>query len=313
MVEFCKKTVESKWFQNLILAFILLAAVGVGLETYQSVVEDYGGLLSVLNWIIVGVFCVEIVLKMGSYGKQWYRYFLDPWNVFDFVIVAVCFLPGDTSFAAVLRLARVMRALRLMTAVPQLQLIVGALIKSIPSLGFVGILLFLNFYVYAVMGVFLFRENDPIHFCDLQTAMLSLFRVATLEDWTDVMYINMFGSSNYPGPDISAYESSNNSGTPADPNAQMSPLIGAAYFVSFVMIGTMIMLNLFIGVILNSMDETAAEKKREELLARKEAGEGPTIDDDFGDLEEQIEKLNEHLNNLKLRVQVMQKESNGNP
>ncbi len=310
MREFSEKTVESTWFQNLILVFILLAAVGVGLETYPSIVANYGGLLKILNWIIVAVFCVEIILKMVALGPKWYRFFYDPWNVFDFIIVAVCFLPGDSSYAAVLRLARVMRALRLMTALPQLQLIVGALIKSIPSLGFVGILLLLNFYVYAVMGVFLFRENDPIHFKDLPTAMLSLFRIATLEDWTDVMYINMFGSANYPGPDISAYEASNNSGLQADPNAKMSPLVGAMFFGSFVMIGTMIMLNLFIGVILNSMDETANERKKEELLARRETGEAPTLEEDIEDLETQLEEIGAGLNQLKLRMQIKRSRQN---
>lgn len=309
MVQFCKNIVEAAWFQHVILGVILLAAIGVGLETYPNIVEQHGTLLKYLNWAIIAIFCLEIMLKMGSHGRHWYRYFYDPWNIFDFVIVVVCFLPGDSSYAAVLRLARVMRALRLMTALPQLQLIVGALIKSIPSLGFVGILLFLNFYVYAVMGVFLFRDNDPIHFKDLPTALLSLFRVATLEDWTDVMYINMYGSANYPGPDISTYEASNNSGLPADPNAQMSPLVGALFFGSFVMIGTMIMLNLFIGVILNSMDETAKEKQKEKLIAQRASGKGPTMADDFDELEEQIENLNESLNRLRVRMHVLQREN----
>ena len=306
MVEFCKKTQDAGWFKNLILAFILLAAVGVGLETYPDVVSKYGGILSIANWAIITVFVVEIVIKMTAHGKHWYRYFLDPWNIFDFVIVAVCFLPGDTSFAAVLRLARVLRALRLMTALPQLQLIVGALIKSIPSLGFVGILLFLNFYVYAVMGVFLYRDNDPTHFEDLPTAMLSLFRIATLEDWTDIMYINMYGSSNYPGPDLQAYKDSSNASIDPDPDARVSPLVGALFFGSFVMIGTMIMLNLFIGVILNSMDETAAERKKDELIARRDSGTAPTVAEDVESLQEQIEKLSEGLNLLKLRIELLQ-------
>ncbi len=306
MIEFCQKTQDASWFKNVILAFILLAAVGVGLETYPNIVEQYGNLLSIVNWVIIAVFVVEIIIKMAAHGRHWYRYFYDPWNVFDFLIVAVCFLPGDTSFAAVLRLARVLRALRLMTALPQLQLIVGALIKSIPSLGFVGVLLFLNFYVYAVMGVFLFRENDPTHFQDLPTAMLSLFRIATLEDWTDIMYINMYGSSNYPGPDLQAYMDSSNASIDPNPDAQVSPLVGALFFGSFVMIGTMIMLNLFIGVILNSMDETANERKKEALLARRESGQAPSFAEDVDDLHDQIEKLSEGLTKLKLRIELAQ-------
>ncbi|MGI9517790.1 MAG: ion transporter [Pirellulaceae bacterium] len=304
MVELCTKIVDSKWFPNFILAVILLAAVAVGLETYPDIVKRFAGPLNIINGVILAIFVVEIAVKMAAHGKHWYRYFYDPWNVFDFVIVVVCFLPGDNQYAAVLRLARVLRALRLMTALPQLQLIVGALIKSIPSLGFVGILLALNFYVYAVMGVFMFRDNDPIHFRDLPTAMLSLFRVATLEDWTDVMYINMYGSNNYPGPDIQAYQTSNNSGLVPNNDRPMSPLFGALFFVSFVMIGTMIILNLFIGVILNSMDETAKQKKKEQMLARREAGDAPTLDDDFDELRKRIEQLGEGVDQLALRMQL---------
>ena len=103
------------------------------------------------------------------------------------------------------------------------------------------------------MAVFLFAENDPIHFRNLQTSILSLFRVVTLEDWTDVMYINMYGSENY------GYSS--NDLAKWTPISSSSPLGGAIFFVSFVLIGTMIVLNLVIGVIMNSMDESNAEMK----------------------------------------------------
>ena len=220
MVKFCEQVVESRWFQISVLAVIVIAAVIVGIETYPQIVDQHAGLLTALNRIVLWIFVVEAAMKMIRHGRHWYRYFFDPWNVFDFIIVAVCFLPVDASYAAVLRLARIMRALRLMTAMPQLQLIVGALIKSIPSMVYVGILLALNFYVYAVMGVFLFGENDPIHFRDLPTAMLSLFRVVTLEDWTDVMYIQMYGS------DVYAYDNT----TGIEPVSKAMPIIGAAYF-----------------------------------------------------------------------------------
>ena len=176
-----------------------------------------------------------------------------------------------------------------MTAVPRLQVIVAALLKSIPSMGYVGILLLLNFFVYAVMGVFLFRENDPVHFKDLETAMLSLFRVVTLEDWTDVMYIQMYGS------DVYAY--ANTTGITPVPKAM--PILGAAYFVSFVMLGTMIMLNLFIGVIISSMDEAQQEQSKTVLegggRARLEA-------DDVAAIEEHVERLRDDLAKLKSRL-----------
>ena len=301
MTEFCRKIVDSDLFQYFILACILVAAVLVGCETYPYMTSSYGKTLEILNQVVLWIFVVEAALKMAQYGTKFYKYFTDPWNLFDFTIVVVCFLPVNASYAAVLRLARIMRALRLMTAVPQLQLIVGALIKSIPSMGYVGILLALNFYVYAVMGVFLFKENDPFHFHDLQTAMLSLFRVVTLEDWTDVMYINMFGYENYGGyADLNSANAAK--GIEPIPGKCPGPIIGAAYFVSFVMFGTMIMLNLFIGVILNSMDEARAEREEDEQEARRAAGTEISVDDDFESLSKQIEELQGHLAKLHIRV-----------
>jgi voltage-gated sodium channel len=293
MVKFCEWAVPTRWFQYSVLAVIVFAAALVGLETYPDIVDKYEGWFNWLNQIVLWIFVLEAAMKMLRHGRHWYRYFFDPWNVFDFIIVAVCFLPLDSSYASVLRLARIMRALRLMTAMPQLQVIVGALIKSIPSMAYVGILLALNFYVYAVIGVFMFGENDPIHFRDLPTAMLSLFRVVTLEDWTDVMYIQMYGSNVY------AYD--NTTGIEPVPNAM--PILGAAYFVSFVMFGTMIMLNLFIGVILNSMEEAKDEQGREELKEKLLSGERGTLADEIGRIQHKMDDLSEHLQTLKMQAE----------
>ena len=309
MTQKIKDLVESQAFQFFILGVILLAAALVGLETDTGISGKYHGLLATLNTLVLWIFVIEAVLKMAQHGREWYRYFLDPWNVFDFAIVAVCFMPVNASYAAVLRLARVARALRLMTALPQLQLIVGALIKSIPSMGYVGIVLFLNFYVYAVMGVFLFRDNDPIHFQDLPTAMLSLFRVVTLEDWTDIMYINMYGVDNYPGLD--AYQAVNSTGLTPDPDTIGHPLVGALFFVSFVMFGTMIMLNLFIGVIINSMDEAQAEREREEFIERRSRGEGPTIEDEIQEFDMQLDQLKEKLHVIRSHFQAARRNGKG--
>ena len=147
---------------------------------------------------------------------------------------------------------------------------------------YVSILLFLLFYIYGTMAVFLFAENDPIHFRNLQTSILSLFRVVTLEDWTDVMYINMYGSENY------GYSS--NDLAKWTPISSSSPLGGALFFVSFVLIGTMIVLNLVIGVIMNSMDESNAEMKiKQELIRRKTCPE--PLRDGIYDLQLKMEKI----------------------
>lgn len=305
----CEKIANSQAFLFFILAVILVAAALVGVETYfpepsenaapatVAKHENAMGWLNFLNQIVLWIFVVEAAIKMAQYGTQFWRYFCDPWNVFDFLIVVVCFLPVDASYAAVLRLARIMRAMRLMTALPQLQIIVGALIRSIPSMGYVGFLLILLFYVYAVMGVFLFRENDPVHFCDLPRAMLTLFRVVTLEDWTDVMYINMYGSDTYGGY---ADLATNETGVELKPGA--IPIVGAAYFVSFVMFGTMIMLNLFIGVIINSMEETRAEKSHEEQQERQRLGIENSMEDDIESIQRKISDLSDALRDLKYRA-----------
>ena len=110
--------VASKLFQNGILLLILLAAALVGIETYPAMEAKYGTILHLLDKIVLWLFVIEAVLKMAQHGKNWHRYFKDPWNIFDFTIVVVCFLPVNAQYAAVLRLARILRALRLVSVVP---------------------------------------------------------------------------------------------------------------------------------------------------------------------------------------------------
>ncbi len=260
MVQLCKKIAEAKWFQNFITLVILIAGILVGIATYPEFSERHHSILEALNKIVLWIFVAEVVIKMVAEGKKPWRYFYDGWNVFDFVIVAAAFLPFGGSSVAVLRLLRLLRVLKLVKALPKLQLLVSALLKSIPSMGYVSILLLLLFYIYAVAAVFFFGGNDPIHFENLQMSMLSLFRVVTLEDWTDVMYINMYGCDNY------GYDG--NEALCTNPSA--SPIGAAVFFVSFVLLGTMIILNLFIGVIMNGMDEAREEAIEDDLVAPEE-------------------------------------------
>lgn len=278
-----KSIVDANWFQKSILILIILASIIVGLETSESIIQKYGRLLYILDKIIIYAFTFEAILKMLQYGKKFYLYFTDPWNVFDFLIVAVFFIPGDYHFAAVLRLARILRILRLVSVVPKLQLLVKALLKSIPSMIYVSLLLGIHFYIYAVLGVFLWSKNDPSHFSDLPTAFVTLFRVITLEDWTDIMYVNMLGSDKVPFEQISSI--------PAEPSA--SPVAAAIYFISFVVFGTMIMLNLFIGVIINSMNEAQKDILREQIEEKPE--EKSVLDN----LEWEVNKLEEQLTKIR--------------
>ncbi len=289
-----KTLVESKAFANTILGLIVFAAVIVGIETYPAVMDRHGTLLHTLDKIIIWLFALEAALKIAAGGRKWYRYFLDPWNIFDFIIVVVCFLPVDAQFAQVLRLARVLRALRLISAVPKLQLLVGSLLKSLPSMCYVGLLLAIMFYVYAVLGVFLFRENDPVHFRNLELSMLSLFRVVTLEDWTDIMYIQMYGSENYPFSDQDRGRFVFSS--------TARPFVGAMYFVSFVALGTMIMLNLFIGVIIQSMDEAQSEAEHQARTKHiKETGH-ISVGDEMALIQKQLKALADDLERLQKRA-----------
>lgn len=264
-VRIANSIVQSKLFSRAIILVIVCAGVLVGIQTFPEIESRWAPLLNALDTIILGIFTIEILLKMTAKAPKPWLFFNNGWNVFDFIIVAVCFLPFGGGYVAVLRLFRLLRVLRLITAIPRLQVIVSGLMRSLPSMVYVSILIFILFYVYAVVGVILFRENDPIHFGDLWTSLLSLFRVVTLEDWTDVMYIQIYGSEGYAGY--------NQSTAGMDITSKAQPLIGAAYFVSFVMLGTMIMLNLLIGIVVNGMDEAqkeVADRQLHELLKRND-------------------------------------------
>jgi voltage-gated sodium channel len=272
--------------------------VVVGIQTYKEFAQKYSSLLSILDGFILAVFIIEAGIKILAEGKKPQNYFKNPWNVFDFLIVVACLLEPifdlGGEFLPVLRLARILRVLRLVTAIPKLQLLVTCLLKSLPSMFYVSILLFLLFYVYGTLAVFFYGENDPIHFRNLQSSILTLFRVVTLEDWTDVMYINMYGSDNY------GYSAKDFSKWTPTPSA--SPLGAAIFFVSFVLIGTMIVLNLVIGVIMNSMDESNREMAiKQELDRRKENPEA--IRDGLHDLHLKFEDLSNEMSVIKKMIE----------
>ena len=294
MTLLCSNIANHKYFQRLILLTILLAGVVVGIQTYKGFAQNHKDVLELLDAFILGVFTIEVVIKIVAEGKKPLNYFKNPWNVFDFLIVAACLLepilPINSTFLPVLRLARILRVLKLVTTLPKLQVLVGCLLKSLPSMFYVSMLLGLLFYIYGTMAVFLYSENDPIHFRNLQTSILSLFRVVTLEDWTDVMYTNMYGSENYgySAQDLEKW-------TPA---SSSSPAGAAFFFVSFVLIGTLIVLNLVSGVIMNSMDESHAEMNvQKEITRRKETPE--PIRDGIDDLHKQLDNLSKEMHVIK--------------
>jgi voltage-gated sodium channel len=264
------RIVHSPGFQRFIIATILLAGVLAGIETDAAMMVAHGPLLRTLDAVVLGIFIIEAILKLTAHSPRPLDYFRDGWNVFDFAIIVLCLLPMDSQFAVVLRLGRTLRLLRLVSALPKLQLLVGALIKSFSSMGYVGLLLGIMFYIYAITGVHLFGGHSKEHFGGLSQAFLTLFQTITLDDWR-----NLLASA-----------------------SGRSPAIAVIYFVSFILLGTMIMLNLFIGIIMNSMSEMHDELD-EQLRARQElAGKGDIMDD-LAALDQQLSTLKSQLADLR--------------
>jgi voltage-gated sodium channel len=228
------RIVDSDWFQHGITAVIIANAAVIGLDTSEALRARFGELFSLANEFFLLIFIIEAILKMGALAPTIGRYFKDGWNIFDFSIILVSLIPATGELATLARLARLLRVLRLVSSFPELRLIVATLIRSIPSMGNVLILLSIIFYMYGVAGYHLFHEADPTHWRTLGIALLSLFRIVTLEDWTDIMYAAM---ETYPWAWV--------------------------YFVSFVVMGTFVVVNLFIAVVLNNLDEAKAERLRE--------------------------------------------------
>jgi voltage-gated sodium channel len=306
VVEQIRRLVHSPGFQRFILAMIVLSGVLVGFETYPAFDEDTqaGKILVLIQNVILWIFVAEIVLKIAACGSRPWEYFRQGWNLFDFVIVAVCFIPSlDARYATVFRLARLLRTLRMVTILPRLQVLVGALLKSIPSLGYIGILLGLHFYVYACAGTFLFRQNDPIRFGTLHHSTLTLFQVLTLEGWNDVL-ATQFNGSDAEYPD--SWKQIAEQKRPGFRTSQAQPQVAAVFFVSFILLGTMIMLNLFTGVIITSMEEAqaeTAEENREESL--KEKG-FLTLHDELALLSEQLNTITRRIKGLELKEEKVE-------
>lgn len=240
-----REITNNRYFNYFIFFLIFLSAVIIGIETYPGLASRYHALLSLTDRVIITLFTLEIALKIGSNGKRPWVYFSDPWNLFDFLIVAICLIPlNDTHYFAVFRILRILRIFRMITVFPKLKLIVSALLKSIPSMGYVIMLIGILFYVYAIVGVFVFGGADPLHFGDLHHAFVTLFKVLTLEGWTDIMNTHILGAD-------------------GNGNQQIVSFWPFLYFASFIIVGAMIIMNLFIGVIMNSMDESQKELARE--------------------------------------------------
>ena len=261
-VALARRIVAAPWFAHGVTGVILANALVIGLDTWPPFARPYGGFFELANDVFLGVFILEALIKMIALAPRMHRYFADGWNVFDFSIIVISLVPGSGELAMLARLARLLRVLRLISTLPELRLIVATLMRSIPSMFNVIVLLSIIFYIYAVAGYHLFHETDPTHWRHLGIALLSLFRIVTLEDWTDIMYA-----------------------------AMAAHWWAWMYFVSLVVVGTFVVVNLFIAVVLNNLDEA----KQERLHALREA---PTRDEILAELNrtrQALARLSERL------------------
>lgn len=212
--------VHSERVQRIVIVVIVVNAVTLGLETSPTVMAATGEALHLADRVCLAVFVVEIGLKL--YARGW-RFFANAWNVFDFLVVGVALVPGADAFA-VLRALRVLRVLRLISAIPALRRVVDALVRAVPGIASIAALLVIIFYVGAVMSTMLFGAAFPDEYGDIGRSLFSLFQVMTLDSWSSMARTVW---TEYPW--------------------------APAFFVPFVLISSLTVLNLFIAVIVDAM------------------------------------------------------------
>jgi voltage-gated sodium channel len=224
--------------ERVIMSLIVVNAVILGLETSKTIMASYGWLLEILDHIILAVFVVEIAARVIVHRVAFFR---DPWSVFDFIVIGIALVPATETFS-VLRSLRVLRVLRLITGVPTLRRVVAGLLAALPGMGSIVFLIGLIYYVFAIMATKLFGGDNPNLFGTLGDSLFTLFTVMTLEGWTN---------------DV------------ARPVMQNHPYAWV-FFVVYIVITTFMVLNLFIGVVVNAMQEEASKADAEEREVERE-------------------------------------------
>lgn len=255
-----KEIEQSRAFQGFVIAVIVIAALAVGAKTYRlpAWLEQSIGLLDVA---ITLFFLIEISIRFLS-TEQKARFFHNGWNLFDTLIVLASLVPlPDSEMVVIGRLLRVLRVLRLVSIVPELRFLINALLKAIPKMGYIALLMFIIFYIFAAIGSIFFADIDEFLWGDIAISMLTLFRVATFEDWTDVMYDTM---AVYP--------------------------LSWIYYLVFIFLTTFIFLNMMVGVILEIMtNETRKEDHQQQEDHHTELLQQLAM------LQQQVTQLNQRL------------------
>jgi len=244
VIAWLRTIVDDPRTERVVMSLIFANAVILGLETYKPVMDRFGSILSLLDRIILAVFVIELTARIVVHRLAFFR---DPWSVFDFIVIGIALVPATETFT-VLRALRILRVLRLITAIPTLKRVVAGLLASLPGMSSILFLIGLIYYVFAVMGTKLFGADNPELFGSLGKALYTLFTVMTLEGWTN---------------DV------------AKPVMEHHPY-GWIFLITFIIVTTFMVLNLFIGVVVNAMQSEAmkadaAEREAEREMIQEEA------------------------------------------
>ncbi len=227
--------VEHPRVQGTIITLILLNAVLLGLETWPAAMAAAGSAIRILDQAILAVFVIEIALRLYVHRREFFR---DPWSLFDFAVVAIALLPA-TGQLSVLRALRVLRVMRLLTMVPSMRRVVGALLGAIPGLLSILLVLLVIYYVFAVIATNLFGVAYPEWFGHLGRSLYTLFQIMTLESWS--MGISRPVMEHFP--------------------------YAWAFFIPFILVATFTMLNLFIAIIVNAMQDFTTHEQGETVAS----------------------------------------------
>jgi voltage-gated sodium channel len=274
----CARVVESPWFDPLMLSIIAVNAVTLGLETYASIDASIGRELHLANGIILGLFVVELALRMGAFADRPREFFRSGWNVFDFVVIAASFVPGVRENATLLRLVRLLRIVRAVRLLPDLRVLTVAVGRSIPGVASLAAITLLLVYVYGMVGWVIFHDHDPANFENIGQSMVTMFVLLTLENLP--VYIER-------GQELSDWT--------------------LLFYVSYVLVASFLIFNLFIGIVINSMEEARAIE-----LHRAER---ELLEDDDNDDHERAHAvvLEERLRALRAAVEELEHEVRAKP
>lgn len=257
---------ENKLFETFVIFVIIFSALLIGAKTYD-IPSGMLSFLLALDWAVTLFFLAEILVRMIAEGSL-RAFFSKGWNIFDFIIVVASLIPVEDSEAALLgRLLRVFRVLRLVSIIPELRVLLNAFIQAIPRMGYVSLLMFVIFYIYAAVGSMFFHHINELLWSNITVSMLTLFRVATFEDWTDVMYETM---AVYP--------------------------LSWAYYLSFIFIVAFVFLNMMIGIVLETL-------QREHEAYDKEQGEGVAVEVDS--IEQRTREMDARLQRIEVMVEAL--------